>query len=205
MYRAPVNKFLSTVILVFFTANTLSEAHQPQEGRVLATGGFFTHQTHALKTFDNADAPLLLGVGLLAEGDLNDYGGLEVGLFYYDKSYLRNSGTGLVVEKTHKLDVPIGYRYWFNPVFSAGLSLSALFSVGDYQFITNANTSGDVTGAETLTEYAVDLSFQWEVWSSNLVGIILDGRYAYSLSGKAGEDANQYGLFVGFKYFIQEK
>ncbi len=187
------------------TINATAHAHEPQEGKVFATFGPFLHQTQNLHSKDRSRAPLLVGLGLLAEGDTGPRGGIEVGLFYIEKTYQRIFGTTHIVEQVHKVDLPIGYRHWFSNEFSAALYFSALFSLGEYQVIYSDYPGGDVTSAREQLEYGAESSVQWEFWHNDLFAVLLDGRYFYSLSAQDNEDAHHYGIMVGLKYLIQEK
>jgi hypothetical protein len=196
----------ANIFFILLLSSTLCFAHKPEEGKVLGTVGTVIHQTHAIHSQDQTNSPFLAGVGLLAEGDLGPKGGVEVGLFYIFKTYQRTFGNSLIVTRVHKVDVPVGYRFWITDKFSVAPEISSLFSVGNPQIIYNSVLSGDQsTSATALTEYAADLSVQWEAWTNNKFSFILDGRYSYSLSANQNEDANQYSIFFAIKYLVQEK
>ncbi len=186
---------------------TLSaQAHRPHEGKVFATVGPYFYQTQAVHAPDLKYAPPLVGAGLIAEGDLGDDGGAEGGMFYIDKTYQRTFQSGIVVMKTDKLIVPLGYRRWFGEKISGGVFLTSLFSVGDPRIIySTVGYSDQTTGASVLVEYAADLSVQWEAWTNGTYSLLLDGRYSISLTPHSNEDANQFGLLIGIKYLIKEK
>ena len=192
--------------LSIFTLSDQSYAHQPQEGKVLGTIGPFFSQTHAIHSQDVTNSPPSLGFGVLGEGDLSSMGGIEIGLFYSFKTYERVFGASHLVERVHKVEVPVGYRHWLLDNLSAGIAFSSSFSVGDPQVVyADASLGSESTLARDLTEYGINFSVQWEFWTNNLISLILDGRYSFSLSAKTSEDANQYGLMLGMKYLIQEK
>jgi hypothetical protein len=193
------------IVLAILISCLVCQAHQPKEGTVVGTFGPFLHQTHTIHAANSNYSPPLLGMGLLAEGDLYDRGGIEIGLFYTLKSYLRFVGTSHVHEEVHKLSVPIGYRHWFTNSFSTGLFFESSFSNGDAQSVYNDTTTGDTTAARDVVEYGIEYSLQWEFWNNGAFAVLLDGRYFFSLSPKPGEDSNQYGMMLGVKYIIQEK
>jgi hypothetical protein len=194
------------IFLIYFLTSTVSVAHQPHEGSVYGTVGPFAYQTHAIYSKNTDYDPFLLGLAVFGEADLNEHGGVEIGLFYTFKTYQRVWDNSFVSARVHKFDVPAGYRHWFTPAFSAALSLSSLFTIGDTQVQYNGLKSGNQgTLANAIIDYAINVSLQWEAWSRGAFTVLLDGRYDFSISTNVGEDANQYGLLVGLKYLIQEK
>ncbi|MDZ4676719.1 MAG: hypothetical protein SGI74_04340 [Oligoflexia bacterium] len=193
------------IILSILIVGITSNAHQAHEGTVLGTIGPFFHQTHSLRSKNPAYSPPLAGIGFLAEGDLYDRGGIEIGLFYTHKTYQRSSGNAFMVEKVHKISVPIGYRHWLSDIFSMGFFFNSMFSNGEPQTIYNDIATGEITSAREMVESGIEYSIQWEVWTNEKIATILDGRYCYSLSTKPNEDAHQYGILFGVKYMIQEK
>jgi hypothetical protein len=202
--------YLSSVkiLCVVFIVITLSQycyAHQPDEGKVFGTIGPFVNHSQSVYTPEANYTPFFLGFGILAEGDLSNHGGGEIGLFYFNKLYKRAMANGFVVAQVAKIDIPMGYRYWFNPSFSGALGFSTSFSVGNPQ-VNFSNVTGDQsTSATNIADYGIDFSVQWEFWTNGLFSALVDGRYSLSISTNPGEDANQYGVLVGIKYMIQEK
>lgn len=198
---------ITTFILISFTLLSLASAHDAQEGKILGTIGPYTNQTEGIYT--GSSSPPQLGFGLQAEGDLSTHGGIDIELFYYPKFYQRamggSGGGGTVISKVYKIEVPMGYRYWFTSRFSAALTFSTAYSVGNYQIVSSTAVGDQSTSASSLADYGLGGSFQWEFLSADPFFLILDGRYTYSISTNSGEDANQYGILVGLKYLIQEK
>ncbi len=194
------------IILIAIILSKISYAHQPEEGKVFGTLGGFLNHTQAIYTSEAPYSRFNPGFGLLAEGDISSHGGLEIGLFYFLKTYKREFGVnGLVVANVDKIDIPMGYRYWLSPQLSGAVAFSSSFSVGD-SFVSYSNVVGDQsTSASNITDYGFDFSVQWEFWTNNVFSLLLDGRYSLSISSNLGEDANTYGILVGLKYLIQEK
>jgi hypothetical protein len=192
------------VVFIVITLSHFCYAHQPSEGKVFGTIGPFVNHAQSVYT-PEANTPFFLGFGALAEGDLSDHGGIEIGLFYFNKLYKRAMSNGEVISQVAKIDIPMSYRYWLNPEFSGALGFSTSFSVGNPQ-VNFSNVSGDQsTSATNIADYGIDFSVQWEFWTNGLFSALVDGRYSLSLSANSGEDANQYGLLVAIKYMIQEK
>ncbi len=193
-------------LIVFFLFVNTAYAHKPNVGNVSATLGPFVYQSHGQSVKSNVYAQPRAGFGILGEGDLNSSGGLEIGLFYVDKIFSRAADATYIVEKINKVEIPIGYRYWISNRVSAAISFSSSFSVGDYSVIFDNTAAGSgTTSARDIVEYGFDGSLQWEFYHSGPNYWIADGRYFYSFQSKPNEDANQFGLLIGYKYMIQER
>ncbi|MBC7419207.1 MAG: hypothetical protein H7328_00630 [Bdellovibrio sp.] len=195
---------------LFFLAILISYqtfAYTPSEGKVSAIIGPYLYKTNFSDSAAGAHSPYFGDIGLIAQGDLNSNGGLEIGIFHMNKLFFRESGGNYIAEKTELISVTLGYRYWMNPYLAAGLSFYSSYSIGnpvvehsDFPLGGNIDTS-----ARDTTEYGFDLSLQSEVWSRNHQAIILDARYSISVTNKENEQANHYALLIGYKYMIQEK
>jgi hypothetical protein len=183
--------------------STAVNAHQAEEGKVLATAGPYLQQTHSRLTQDVTNSPVSVGLGLIAEGDTSQSGGIEIGVFYFEKAYLRGFGTSHLVEKVNKLAVDVGYRLWWTNRISSGFLFTSLFSVGDYRVIAGDTMPREGTAARDPNEYGFTYSMQWEFWSGERFAALLDGRYFYAVQPKSEQDSNQYGMLIGFKYLIQ--
>jgi hypothetical protein len=200
-----VNIFKLVIILIAITLSNISYAHQPAEGKVFGTFGPFVNHTQSIYT-PEANTPFNPGFGILAEGDLSDHGGIEIGLFVSQKDYKREFGSnGLVMTRVERIDIPMGYRYWLIPELSAALEFDSAFSVGDPSFLYSNVTGDQSTTANTVAEYGIEFSIQYEFWTNQVFSLLADGRYTLSVSANPGEDANVYGLMLALKYLIQEK
>jgi len=199
-----VNIF-NVIILIVITLSNISYAHQPEEGKVFGSFGPFVNHTQSIYT-PEANTPFNPGFGILAEGDLSHHGGIEIGLFVSQKNYKREFGnTGLVMTRVERIEIPMGYRYWLIPELSGALEFSSAFSVGDPSILSSNVTGDQSTTANTVADYGIDFSIQWEFWTNRVFSLLVDGRYTISVSTNPGEDANTYGILVALKYLIQEK
>lgn len=191
---------------LFNSADSL--AYVPKGGNVTATFGPQLSQTISNGSSSGADNPIQNGYGLIALGDTNDYGALEIGTFYMPKIFIRERGGKFLSEKTQTMHVTLGYRYWLAPSFSTSLSFYSAYTMGTYNTLHSDFPAGQTeiaTSAQDYTEYGFDLSLQAELWQSGRYGVILDGRYSQSVTNKPSEDANHYAFMVGLRYLIQEK
>lgn len=202
-----MNFVKSVLILLSFSFPFKIFAYTPSEGKVSAILGPFLYKTNFQGSDSGAKSPYLGDFGLIAQGDLNNKGGLEIALLHMNKLFFRQSNGNYIAEKTELIHVTMGYRYWFTNYLAAGLSFYSAYSIGapfvehsDFPLNSNIDTS-----ARDTTEYGFDLSLQSEVWSHENYAVILDARYSLSVTSKQNEDANLYGLLVGLKYMIQEK
>jgi hypothetical protein len=197
------------LILSFFVLEFgfLAHAYTPSEGKVVAMAGPMLYRTHADPVPAAADSPWASGIALVAEGDVDKNGGLELGMFYLNKEYFREDGGVLEIERAKRMYVTMGYRHWFTERISVAGAFSTGYTMGDAKVIHADAPNGrrpDTTAGET-SEYGFDFSAQWEVWSQDKFAIVADLRYYAAITQKDHEDANHYGGLLGFRYQIQEK
>ena len=188
--------------------SAVSLAYVPKAGNVTAIFGPQINQTVSNGSKTGADTPIQHGYGLIAVGDTNDYGALEIGTFYLPKIFVREVGGKFLSQKTQTMHITLGYRYWLAPSISTSLSFYSAYSMGSYNTLHSdmpLDQIENITSAQDYTEYGFDLALQAEVWSSGRYGIVLDGRYSQSVTNKPSEDANHWAFLVGLRYLIQEK
>ena len=197
----------STFFLLAFVMSSKTFAYTPAEGKISAVFGPYLYRTNFSGSDSGANSPYLGDVGLIAQGDLNSNGGLEIGLFHMNKLYFRQSNGSYVAEKTELIQIDLGYRYWLTHYIAAGLGFYSAYAIGtpavehsDFSIGANIDTS-----AQDTTEYGFDFSLQGEVWSQGNFSVILDARYVQSVTNKQNESGNHYAFLVGLKYLIQEK
>lgn len=188
--------------------SAVSLAYVPKSGNVNATFGPQLSQTISNGSSSGADNPVQNGYGLIALGDVNDYGALEIGTFYMPKIFIREKAGKFLSEKTQTMHITLGYRYWLAPSFSTSLSFYSAYSMGSYNTLHSDFPPGQTetgTSAQDYTEYGFDLALQAEVWQSGRYGVVIDARYSQSVTNKPSEDANHYAVMIGLRYLIQEK
>lgn len=202
-----VRRFTLLVTSIFFTLSSLCWGYSPSEGNVsVYTGPFFSKTEVSRKTF-SADAPVRLGLGAIVLGDINKNSSLEIGLILMDKDYYREDSLNYLGEETRLIHITMGYRRWLSKHFSASLTFFSAYPMGDV-IVTHENiTAGDevTTSARDATEYGFDFAVQYEVWEKNLNAVVLDLRFSKSVTPKTSEDADHYGLLIGYRYLLQEK
>lgn len=192
-------------LLCTFLLPLFAWAHQPEEGKILATLGQLVYSTNSSK--EEVHSPWLGGVGLIAEGNLDNNGGLELAMFYLHKLYVREDADRLIAEKAKRIYVTMGYRHWFNKKFSGAVAFSSGYSMGDPKIVHSDFPKGaqpDTTAGEK-AEYGFDFSVLYEIWADQKFGLVLDIRYFQSVTQKDHEDANHYSGMLGYRYLIQEK
>lgn len=182
-------------------------AYEPKEGNVSAIVGPFVSQTYFKNTGADVSNPLFGNVGLLAQGDINTDGSLEIGLFHMQKTYFREKNTKILAEKTELVHITMGYRYWINPLFSTALAFSSSYPMNQPRVIHNEIPAGQETdtSARDTVDYGFDFSVQSEVWKNDTLSVIADVRYGQSVTEKQNENSSHYGILIGLKYLIQEK
>lgn len=198
---------VKVLFLLFFSLSLQALAYEPSEGNVTATLGPFVSRTDYPGSGSGAKAPWFGDVGLIVQGDLNQYGALEIAMFHMQKAYFRRSAEWVVAEKTELMNITMGYRYWINPTYSAALALSSSYPMGKGRVIHDdfpTNQRIDTSASDTV-DYGLDFSVQAELWKNKRYSVIGDVRYGLSVTDKQEEEGSHYGVLIGFKYLIQEK
>lgn len=177
-------------------------AHTPAEGKVWGTVGPMAYRTGSNSVLASEEPNV--GGGVVAEGDVDQNGGVEIAMFYIDKLYLRRLESGLLAERIKRMYITTGYRHWFTPWISTALAFFSSYSMGDVRIIAGKEGPGpgDHTTARQITEYGADFSLEWEVWGDENTNFVIDGRYSKSMTAKRDERADLYGMLFGVTYLI---
>ncbi len=180
-------------------------AHVPVDGNIHALLAPATLRTLPLK--HQFDSPFLGGMGLVVEGDLNHRGGAEIAAIYMNHVFSIRQGDQTITEKTQRMYISTGYRYWPTPWMSAALAFYSSFGMGDAEIVHNdfGQNNSPPTSAQSSVGYGFDLSLQIEALHRERYSIVLDSRYAYSITSKAQEDGNLLMFMLGLKYFVQSR
>ena len=197
---------ITFVIAALFAPASL-RAYTVKEGNVSATLGWLVHQTNFDRTYSGARAPLQGDLALILAGDINTRGALEIGIYHLNKQYFRDVNAQYVGDAVETLHITMGYRQWLSPRFSLALSFATSYSMGYVTRFHNdyAPAAGIDTSASDTTEYAFDLSAQYDLLTLDRVTFALSTFYSLSVTGKPNEKADHYGAMIGLRYFIQEK
>ena len=192
-----------SIILLFLTVKAF--AYNPAEGKVTATFGPYYTKTNFPTTRSGASPKIMNGFGLIALGDINSYGSLEIGTFVMPKLFFREEGGMVIVEQTQIVQITMGYRYWINPYFSTSLAFYSTYSMGNVGRLHNDFPPGQEidTSARDITEYGFDFALQGDLWSSDKMAVSLETRYSPSVTSKRNEDSDHYGVLLGIRYLIQ--
>ena len=185
----------------------MSFAYTPKEGNVTATIGPFFSKTNFKEDRAN-DNKWLQGFGIMAVGDVNDFGSLELAIFYMKKHYYRLLTPSLMGERAELMHVTMGYRRWLGSRFSLSGAVFSSYSIGESVQVYNDFAPGSPvadTSARDITEYGVEFALQSELWAEKNWAVILDTRYSLSLTQKEHETADHYGALLGIRYLVQEK
>lgn len=182
-------------------------AYIPEEGNVTATLGPYFNRTNFGDKPSGAESRTLRGWGLIAQGDANDKGALEIALFHTKRNFFREQGGLYVGEQAELIEIAMGYRVWLTKTFSFATDFYSSYTMGEQVLIHSDFPPGAApdTSARDTTEYGLDFSLQTELFSYNRYALILDTRYSYSFTNKADERGDQYAALIGIKYLIQEK
>src|SRR5690349_14292659 len=98
------------VFIAFLGLGPSANAHVPEEGKISGVLGPYIYRTNYGEASPSVDSPVLGGAGLLVEGDVDKNGGLEVGLFYMHKLYIRRIDSQYESEKIKIMYITMGYR-----------------------------------------------------------------------------------------------
>jgi hypothetical protein len=200
-----ISKMLISFLILSYSIH--SWAYEPSEGNVSIFLGPYIYKTNFKSTSTGATSPNLGGAGLVVLGDVNDKGSLEIGLFYLNKIFFRELAGQYIAEQTGVTQVTMGYRRWWNNWFSSSLSFYSAYSIGAPEIVHNDFAPGTEidTSARDTTEYGFDLSLQTNVYEQGKWALDLDTRYSYSVTPKANENSDHYGVLLGLRYMFQEK
>lgn len=199
------NKILFLTILVTLSGRTF--AYSPSEGNINLSAGPFTYQTRAQVPGHEVKSPNRVGYGLIATGDSNAKGAIELGMFYLDKVFFRDQGPDVLAEKIQHIHITMGYRWWQNSWLSTSLSFYSAYPLGDpvkYYMQVQPDVVLD-TSARDLTEYGLDFGIQTELLGNQRFGLVLEGRYSWCLTPKPNEQADHMGILLALRFMLQDK
>lgn len=194
---------LTTIIIYSIS----SLAYAPEEGNITSYFGPYLYKTNFKGSDTGATSPLMLGLGLVVNGDVNTKGSLEIALFFLNKTYYREEAGKFIAEQTALTHFTMGYRRWFTDSFSSSLSFSSGYSMGTPRIVHSDFPIGSEidTSAGDTVEYGFDLSLQKEILKQPAYVVVLDARYSMSVTNKKNENSDQFGILLGFRYSVQEK
>lgn len=196
---------LGVMSLSIFLLARNAAAYTPVRGNITATLGPYIFNTNWHDTPTGYKSPEQWGAALTALGDVNDSGSLEISVIYMNKLYALQESAKTIAEKTQLVHVTMGYRFWLWPYLSTSLGLYTSYPMGDVEVVYNDFASGTTpaTSARSTTETGLDWAIQGQLWGQDRFALISEARYSYSLTKKSGEHADQYGFFLGIRYFVQ--
>lgn len=200
----PLRLLICTTIL-FTSGRTF--AYQPDEGNINLTVGPYLYRTPYNSPDPVVSSENRGGYGLIATGDSNTKGSIELGMFYLDKLYLRDEGPDILAQKLTQIHITMGYRHWWSSWFSTSLALFSAYPMGDPVDIYRRITPGTFldTSAMDLTEYGFDLAAQIQLFGTQKFGVVFEPRYSWNVTPKQHEAADHFGFLLGLRFMVQEK
>lgn len=194
------------LLFILFSILALrGQAYTPKEGQIQVSLGPSVYQTD----YDNSnlfhDERWSGGFGLLLTGDLSENSALELSMFNMYKTYFREIQNRVLAEKTALLHIAMGYRRYWTEKFSSSISFYSAYSMGRRKtlFTDLLPTDTLTTSASDITEYGMDLALQYQVWEQGEQGVVLDSRYAYSITNKSREYGNHYGFYLAYRRSVR--
>lgn len=201
---ACMSKMNPIILSIILLINIECFAHTPEEGQIWASTGPYFYQTKT--SASQPEKAPYIGYGLIAEGDVDYNGGVEIAIFYIDKLYFIEKSGDQVVEQIKRMFITTGYRHWFNKTFSFAGAFFSSYSMGDAKVVVPSETLDSLkTSTRDVTEYGIDFSLHTEVWGNEDMAAVIDTRYSWSTTRNQGEDADVYGVALAFKYLIPKK
>ncbi len=148
--------------------------------------------------------PTFIGAGVIGELDFSDYSGIEIAIFYFESQFAVDHGGYWLVERAHRIYIPIGYRYWFSKYVSLATSFYATYRIGKWEDVYRSPglTSEIVTSAQDIAEYGFDFSVQTDLFTNDKFALILDSRFLLPTTDKPDENSRAYMFFLGLKYRV---
>lgn len=147
------------------------------------------------------------GLGLIALGDINEKGSLEIAMFHLNKSFYREDQGIQLAEEAQNMHITMGYRRWWTPRVSGSLAVSSAYSMGTPRrtFVKGRLPEDFATSARKVVAYGAEFSIQSELWSKGTSAVVLDTRYSLSMSAEPGERSSHFLAALGFRYLIQDR
>ena len=182
-------------------------AYKAEVGRVSAsTGPFLLHTDMQSKPLNFFDRPRY-GWSLIAEGIFAKRSGLEIGLFYMEKPYVRVQDNNVLIQQRKRLHITTGYRYWWSSYFSTALGIFSAFSIGDNKDVRRDSGLAEdfESSANVITVYGADLSLRLEIDINKKDGIFFDTRYSMHFKPEDGERPNHLTLGIFYSHQIDVK
>lgn len=147
------------------------------------------------------------GMGLIALGDFNNKGSIEIGLFHTNKVFYRRKGSGFIGEGTEIIHISMGYRRWWTERLSSSLSFFSSYSMGSPNIVYSEFSPRNLvdTSARDITEYGFDAAVQGDLKSWEKAALTLEGRYSHSVTPKDHERGDQWIIMLGLRVLLQQK
>jgi hypothetical protein len=178
-------------------------AYEAKKGRVTGSIGLNTYGR--VKSNEHRDyfPNSRYGFSLQGEACMHNQGALEIGIFYFKKSYLRENAGLVLIEDRERVYITTGYRLWWHKNFSSAAALFSSFSIGGPEQISPDEASGlELKSSQRITNYGLDLSARVEFDLNTKESLFLDFRYSFNISAAVDkEEADHY--LIGLSYARQ--
>lgn len=194
-------------MILAFIFNFSAYAYDAADGNITITTGAFVYRTLFPDTENGVTSGYHGDLGLILNGDLDNKGSLEIAMFHMNKLYSREEEGKTQVEQTQVMHISMGYRRWVHPYLSGALGFYSAYPMDDTKVVHTDFAPGTEikTSARDKTEYGFDFSIQSEVWSNNVISVVADARYAWSVTNQPHENGDHYGVMLAVKYLFKEK
>ncbi len=180
----------------------------PKEGNIsgIIGTGFYRTETSRLST--KTSSPFEGALVLMAIGDINPRGSLEIGVFYMNKLYSVSQDLKNYSERTQQIHVTMGYRHWWDSNLSSSISIYSAYPMGTAEVVNNQfGSTHPNTSVIERVNYGGEVSLQWTLLEDekNPYSLVSDFRYSHAITKKSDEAADHYGVMLAVRFFIQAK
>lgn len=200
---------LAAIILIVLLSLSANEsfAYTGKEGNLAIILGPTIYKTNFGGANPDYNNNYGSNLALIAVGDLSDNGGVELGIFLLEKTFLRGDNGYFLAQEAEMLHITMGWRAYFSKMFSSSITFFSAYPMGTPSTVySNIPSSVFVnTSASDKVEYGFDFAAQAEVANWGKVAVITDLRYSLSLTPKEEEHADHYGAMIGIRYLPLEK
>ena len=157
------------LFVIFLLGFSFSWAYLPEEGNITANLGPYFFKTNFKEAKTKAGDPLMPGIGLIVNGDINDHSSLEIAMFHLNKRILKTKGAFSISEVSQVIHITMGYKWWLKSYLSTSLALYSAYPMGNSRVLYNDFPTGTElpTSTKYTTEYGFDLALQAEAWEGD--------------------------------------
>lgn len=196
------SKFYLKVFIFSLIMITARHAYSATDSPIMVKFGMGGLQTNSTRT-DTRSQSVQAIYEVSVYGKVSERGFLNITSSLFPKIYSRTINSLNFKERTHLLQMSIGYQHVINDQIMAGFDFATHYRLTDPEPIYYAPgiDSGNDTSARDNTEYGFNLILGYNVAKFEKFKIDLDVKYFFSITPKTNEDANHLYYLASLTYF----